>query len=90
MKSVAENVVDRLIDLGKLPPGHRERCVDEVHEMIKPDHIPGGGTVSTATNLRTAPPGYRCGVPTGEDIQSGPFFCGDPATLIADAEKGCA
>lgn len=84
MTKTAENVVDRLIDIGAIPPTNRSQRVEEVHEMIKPDHIPGGGKVKTATNLRPAPAGNRCGARMGYDMQSGSFYCGDPATLMAD------
>lgn len=88
MTKIAENVVDRLIDTGTIPPTNRGQCVKEVHEMIKPDHTPGGPTAKTAFNLRPAPAGNRCGARTGYDMQSGPFYCGDPATLMADINNG--
>ena len=84
MRTVANNIVDRLIDLGAVAPNHRNRCVNEVERIVEDDYIPGGSTAKTASNLRPASAGNRCGVRTGNDVQSGPFYCGEPATLMAD------
>jgi len=87
-KARARNVVRRLADLGAIAPGSTERLTDEVHAMIRGDYIPGGKTATSATNIRPAAAGHRCGVSTGEDVQSGPFYCGKPATLTGDSEGG--
>ena len=87
-RAVAENVVDRLVDTGARLSGTREQAVEEVHRMVKDDHIPGGKTASEVTRLRAAPPGHRCGLRTGEDIQSGPFYCGEPASLMGNSDGG--
>lgn len=89
-KARARNVVRRLADLGEIVPGSTERLTDEVHAMIRDDYIPGGKTATSATNIRPSPAGHRCGVSTGEDVQSGPFYCGEPATLMGDFEGGVA
>jgi hypothetical protein len=56
-----------------------------LQEVLHDDYIPGGPVCRAVRNIRPAPPGLRCGVRMGNDIQSGPYFCGDPATLIGDA-----
>lgn len=87
MSTRANNIVRRLTDIGAIALGvQTARLVAEVDEMIRDDFIPGGGPALLATNLRTAPAGYRCGVQTGNDIQSGPYYCGDPGTLIGDCD----
>lgn len=87
-KDRARGIVRRLSDIGAIAPGQTERVVDEVHGMIHDDFIPGGKVATSATNLRPAPAGNRCGVQTGDDIQSGPFYCGGVATLIGDTDGG--
>lgn len=85
----ARNIIQRLIDIGAIVPGlQTERLVDEVQTIIHDDYIPGGKTVNSATNLRDAPAGKRCCFKIGEDLQSGPFYCGDPATLMGDTSGG--
>ncbi len=85
----ARNIVRRLIDIGAIAPGAQmEWLVDEVHAMTRDDHILGGEVPTSATNLRVADAGCRCGVSTGYDIQSGPVYCGDIATLMGDAPGG--
>lgn len=90
MKSTqARNIARRLMDIGAIAPGvQMKRLVDEIQEMTHDDYIPGGGTATSATNIRNSPAGKRCGVRTGEDIQSGPFYCGETATLIGDTSNG--
>jgi len=85
----ARNIVRRLTDIGAISPGMpTKRLVDEVQAMTHDDYIPGGKTATSVTNLRAAPAGRRCGVRTGEDIQSGPFYCGAVATLMGDSDGG--
>ncbi len=51
------------------------------------DFVPRGKSANQARNVR--PVGglkLRCCYPTGDDIQSGPIYCGDRATLVADCE----
>ncbi len=85
----AKGIVQRLSDIGAITPGTQaERVIDEVHSMVHDDFIPGGKRVTSATNLRPAPAGNRCGIQTGNDIQSGPFYCGGTATLIGDTDDG--
>lgn len=88
MRTVAENIVDRLGDLGVLAPSMRSRSIKEVERLTEPDYIPRGDPVDTCWNVRPAPAGERCGVRTGEDIQSGPYYCGKPATVIGDTDVG--
>jgi len=85
----ARSIVRRLVDIGAIAPDIQpDRLVDEVQEIIHDDYIPGGDTATSATNLRTASAGKRCCVKMGTDIQSGPFYCGDPATLMGDTLCG--
>lgn len=85
----ARNIIQRLADIGAIVPGSQtEKLVSEVHAMTHDNHIPGGGYTYSATNLRPSPAGSRCGVRTGNDPQSGPFYCGGVATLMGDSLDG--
>lgn len=48
------------------------------------DFIPGKEWVDDPVDLRPPDGFYRCCVQTSNDIQSGPIYCGDRATLVAD------
>ena len=87
-RAMARNIVERLEDIGALAPGPRGRLVDEVDAMTRGDYVPGGDPAVSAANLRPAPAGHRCGVQTGDDLQSGPMYCGGVATLMGDSEGG--
>jgi len=89
-KARARGVARRLEDIGAVAPGMRERVADEVDAMTRGDYIPGGKRAASAANLRPAPAGLRCGARTGDDTQSGPIYCGAPATLMGDSEGGVA
>jgi len=56
------------------------------------DYIPNGkpADVSKLTFRPTLERGdlFLCGVQTGDDIQSGPYFCGKPADWVAVSEDG--
>lgn len=54
------------------------------------DYVPTGGPANNLSNLREpeAFEYYRCGAQTGDDIQSGPIYCGDRASLIANSSQG--
>jgi hypothetical protein len=52
------------------------------------DYIPGGEPAYQATNLRKIEGYARCGASIGSDLQSGPFYCGDRATWMADSQGG--
>lgn len=84
----ARNVTRWLVDQGYVPVEQMDQVEQQIHLMIKRDYVPDGKGASGAVNLRAAPPGSRCGVVTGHDIQSGPFHCGEPGTLVADDLRG--
>lgn len=87
--TLAENIVKRLVDIGAISPSAQtKRLVDEVQAMTHDDFIPGGKTADSITNVRDAPAGNRCCANMGRDIQSGPFYCGEPATLMGDTSDG--
>jgi hypothetical protein len=78
---LANHIVRRLENLGASLP---QNALEEIEEMTHPDFIPGGGQVylKDCKNWYPAEPGMRCGQQTGDDIQSGPIFCGDPAHVF--------
>lgn len=68
-------------------------AVDELHQALKPDYIPGGDWVDPNTldaeSVRPARPMSRCTTSSTSDPQSGPIYCGDPATWeIPVQDKG--
>lgn len=83
MSRLAEHIVERLTNIGAIQRGcmKTDRIVGEVDRMICDDHIPGGPTATVIERVMRAPAGNRCGAHTGLDIQSGPIYCGEPATL---------
>lgn len=52
---------------------------------LESDYIPKGGPVTKIANLRPANHFAQCGAVIGDDPQSGPLYCGDRATLLADS-----
>jgi len=57
-----------------------------VEELLDRDFIPGGKSVSLDDLYdieETDHPLHRCCVSVSHDIQSGPIFCGKPATITA-------
>ena len=89
-KTRAKNIAQRLVDIGVISPSltEIELITNEIHKMIDDDYIPGGKRTISITNLQPAPTGNRCGVQVGNDAQSGPFYCGLPATLMGNSENG--
>jgi len=83
-RRVSENIVDSLVDDGLVRPRDADRAIEKVHELTKGDYIPDGGPTRKVKNKRRAPAGHRCGCVTGNDVQSGPFYCGAPAAWMAD------
>ena len=62
-----------------------------IEELTNPDYIPGGGPVrSVDSEIMSAPIDTRCGVAIGNDVQSGPYYCGEPATLCFVSGKNLA
>lgn len=62
-----------------------------IEQMLTGDYIPGGGRVRVRdlVNLRdTDEPSARCCAQTGNDIQSGPIYCGAPAVKQAADRNG--
>lgn len=84
----SENVVKALVRGGLLPEALAGAAEDMVEDVTHDDFIPGGPECREARRLRVNPGGHRCGVRIGEDVQSGPFYCGKAATLVADGEGG--
>lgn len=59
-------------------------------KLLKRDFIPGGEPVDIRTlKFRKTKEHevYRCCAPTGHDPQSGPYYCGEVAELVAFIEK---
>lgn len=56
------------------------------------DYIPNGGPVHEVTDFRAVQLGEfgRCGIATGDDLQSGPIFCGARAAWAANGNGGIA
>jgi len=58
------------------------------------DYIPGGkrADISKLTFRPTPEHGdlFLCGAQTGDDIQSGPYFCGKPADWVSVSPDGIA
>lgn len=50
----------------------------------KRDYIPSGSPVRSICNLRPATGLERCSVAVGDEIQSGPLYCGELADVVAD------
>lgn len=85
MRDVTENVVATLVGQGIIPAGQAEAAKEITEKLTRPDYIPSGETVhdEDLENWQRCPPGHRCGSITGNDIQSGPFYCGKPAESMA-------
>jgi hypothetical protein len=64
---------------------------EEAKALRKRDFIPNGERVDIRT-LTFRETGeyevYQCCFPTGNDPQSGPFYCGDIADFTADVDGG--
>lgn len=59
----------------------------DIERILEGDYIPGGERVTPRdlVNVRdTDEPEARCCTQTGNDIQSGPIYCGRPAVKVAD------
>ncbi len=58
------------------------------------DYVPGGKPVSDPQALSWRPTLeseiYHCGTRTGNDIQSGPYYCGTIADFVAEVPDGTA
>jgi hypothetical protein len=86
-KTRAAHAARYLSKLGLVAPIREREAAAALEEVLDEDFIPGGKEATAAENVRPADPGMRCGVATGRDIQSGPYYCGRPATLMADAPQ---
>jgi hypothetical protein len=77
--------------LGILSVSPDKEVIDELIEFLDPDHIPPDAKPSPGEddiiNIRKAPVGMRCSTTIGDDIQSGPIYCGKVANVIADSKK---
>lgn len=54
----------------------------DVSKFLEGDYIPGGAKLDNLDRLYGRQPATgleRCGVQTGDDLQSGPMYCGDLA-----------
>ena len=81
----ATNIVNTLVKHGIVID--REAAQAIVERLTNPDFIPGGMPVRKVSNVRPNLGGYRCCFQTCEDVQSGPIYCGEAATLVADSER---
>jgi len=84
-KTVTQNIVETLQAEGLLPAANQAAAEKVVDELTRPNFIPGGPAVrmDQLVDWTRCEPGYRCCRQTGNDIQSGPYFCGDPAEAKA-------
>jgi hypothetical protein len=82
---------DPLVLLGAGGDEVQQSLQDELAHYLEPDFIPKdirqGGGIEDMINVRPAPPLRRCLRITGDDLQSGPFYCGAPATVVADSKE---
>lgn len=85
----AEQVARCLRESGLVADEQEVRKV--VDGLLKPDYIPNGGPVrEIESEIFPAPSWTRCGCATGNDIQSGPIYCGDPAVVCFKSNGGLA
>lgn len=89
-KTRAAHAARYLSKLGLIASIRESKVAAALEELLNEDYIPGGEWATAAENIRPADPGLRCGVATGRDIQSGPYYCGQPATIMADVPKARA
>lgn len=83
-----QNIAQLLNRKGIISDADVAEAIKVIDDFTKPDYIPESSArfrASKVTNVRPSPGGYRCSCVTGHDVQSGPFYCGEPATLIADS-----
>ena len=67
-----------------------ELTKERARKLLKGDFIPGGKAVDVRdlTFRKTLEHEvFQCCARTGYDPQSGPFYCGDVAELVAEIEK---
>lgn len=84
MKTDGENLIEALITHGYLQEVDRENLLNFAKEVSKPDYIPNDkGVARKVKEIHLNKHGYRCGCQTGNDIQSGPIYCGRPAYIFA-------
>lgn len=86
-KTRAAHAARYLSKLGLIAPIRESEAAAALEEVLDEDYIPNGERATAAENIRPADPGMRCGVATGRDIQSGPYYCGQPATIMADVPR---
>ena len=88
---VEECVANELAARGLVAADKVGVVAQAVKPVVEPDFIPGGETVRRVDLLieQAKNPaafarlgGLRCCAQTGEDIQSGPTYCGQPATVV--------
>jgi hypothetical protein len=87
---VEEGVANELAARGLVAPAAVGAVAAAVKRVVEPGFVPGGATVRRVDMLieQAKNPaafarlgGLRCCAQTGEDIQSGPTYCGQPATV---------
>lgn len=86
-KTRAAHAARYLSKLGLIAPIRVSEAAAALEELLNEDYIPNGKRATAVENVRPAGPGMRCGVAVGNDIQSGPFYCGRPATVMADVPQ---
>ncbi len=71
----------------------KDNLEQALYDFLKDDYVPKNYVGCTlydkvnATNIRQAPEGLRCVQIIGDDLQSGPLYCGETADYIADSIK---
>ncbi len=92
----ADAGAEMLAASGLLARANVQTASNLIYEFLGSDYIPKNtagcpqadnfqAVRKDLANLRKAPPWCRCGAVTGSDVQSGPFYCGMPAEVIAES-----
>jgi len=89
--NLAEHVAIALAARGLVTKSNVNRAAKVIEELTDPDYIPNGKPVTSVdSEIEPAPIEARCGVKTGNDVQSGPYFCGEPAIVGFRSGEGYA
>lgn len=83
--------------LAPISDDRKQRLQRALEDYLERDYIPenaiDGGRCpmredrNDLINVRKAIPGMRCANQTADDSQSGPIYCGQPASIMADSLK---
>ncbi len=91
-KHHTDKAAELLLARGLLTAAALNEAKKLLYAFLHGDYIPkkpvGCRGVRDMVNLRPAPLGCgdRCANVVGDDLQSGPIYCGEPATVIADSK----